>query len=126
MFADIIEIENDKIFDMRVYKDLCDFENEIQQLWGNYTLDIPAIEDETERKIVLRSMLISFYAEQTKKQLVIGSFRQRPQQEYKHILEFADNLDIVFGIETIYCVKDKEIIKNIRQGGNTSGKENDC
>lgn len=32
---------------------------------------------------------------------------------YEHAIEFSNNLDMIFGIETIYCVKDKDIIENI-------------
>ena len=42
---------------------------------------------------------------------------QRPQPLYEYAIEFADSLDMVFGIETIYCVKDIGIISNIRIGG---------
>lgn len=53
-----------------------------------------------------------------KRKLVIGNFRQRPQPLYTKIIEFANSLDIVFGIETIYCVKDTNVISNIHLGGN--------
>lgn len=43
----------------------------------------------------------------------IGTFRQRPQEKYRDAIEFADGLQIVFGAETIYCVKDQEILTNI-------------
>ncbi len=32
---------------------------------------------------------------------------------YEHAIEFSNSLDMIFGIETIYCVKDKDIIENI-------------
>ena len=92
LFADIIDIETDKIFDLRAYKDLCDFEEKIIQL---------------------RSLFISYYAEKNDKKLIIGNFRQRPQPMYEHAIEFSNSLDMIFGIETIYCVKDSNIIENI-------------
>ena len=70
-----------------------------------------------ERSIRLRAILISFFADKRKSKLVIGDFRQRPQPLHEHTIQFADSLDIVFGIETIYCVKDTNIISNIRIGG---------
>ena len=78
--------------------------------------------DDTERIILLRSMLISYYAEKKEKKLIVGNFRQRSQPKYEHSIEFANSLDMIFGIKTIYCVKDKDIIKNIRKGGRVDGK----
>lgn len=115
LFADIHDIEDDNIFDMRVYSDLCDFEKEIGKLFGKYTFNIEGIEDETERIIKLRSLMISYYTNITKKKLVIGNFKQRPRSDYDHIIEFSNGLDMVFGIETIYCAKDKDIISNVRR-----------
>lgn len=121
LFADIIDLEQDKILDMRIHSDLCDFESEISELLGKYKLELPDVDD-TERIILLRSMLISYYAEKKEKKLIVGNFRQRPQPKYEHSIEFANSLDMIFGIETIYCVKDKDIIKNIRKGGRVDGK----
>lgn len=114
IFADIIEVADADIFDLRVHKDLCAFEEKIREILEDCQLHIRGIEDETERIIVLRSLLIAFYAKECNKKLVIGNFRQRPQAEHNHAIEFADSLDMVFGIETIYCVKDINIISNIR------------
>ena len=62
-------------------------------------------------------MLISYYSDKNNKKLIIGNFRQRPQPLYEHAIEFSNSLDMIFGIETIYCVKDTGIIENIREGG---------
>lgn len=112
LFADIIDIEDDKIFDLRAYKDLCDFEREISHLFGEYSFELSGIED-VERIIILRALFISYYADRNDKKLVIGNFRQRPQLMYEHAIEFSNSLDMIFGIETIYCVKEKGIIENI-------------
>ncbi len=112
LFADIVDIDDDKIFDLRTYKDLCDFEKEISQLFGNYSFELSGIED-TEKVIKLRSFLLSYYADRNDKKLIIGNFKQRPQPMYEHVIEFSNSLDMIFGIETIYCVKDKNIIQNI-------------
>lgn len=116
LFADIIDICDKDIFDMRAYKDLQHFENIVRPMLKDYRFDISGL-DENERIIQLRSMLISFYAHEEKKKLIIGHFKQRPQPMYEHAIAFSDSLNMVFGIETIYCVKDKGIIKNVRQGG---------
>ena len=112
LLADIIDIDDDKIFDLRAHKDLCDFEKKISPLFGKYSFEVSGMED-IEKVIKLRAILISYYADRNGKKLVIGNFRQRPQPLYEHAIEFANSLDMIFGIETIYCVKDKDIIKNI-------------
>jgi hypothetical protein len=73
-----------------------------------------SIDNETERIILLRSLLVSYYADIKRKKLVVGIFNQRPQAEYEHTSAFAEEWDLVFGVETIYCVKDVSIIQNIR------------
>lgn len=118
LLADIENIPKKEIFDLRVKKDLECFEDFVNELLkGKDQIQIQGIEDEAERKIALRAMLISFYADAVCCKLVIGNFRQRPQPLNEHAIEFSDSLDMIFGIETIYCVKDTNIISNIRLGG---------
>ena len=118
ILADIEDIYKDETFDLRVKKDVDDFESFVNStLSDDYKIIIEGVDDEVERKILLRSMLISFYAEEKHYRLIIGNFKQRPQPLYEHTIEFADSLDMVFGVETIYCVKDTGIISNIRIGG---------
>lgn len=97
---------------MRAYKDLCDFEEEISPLFGEYEFELSGMND-IEKTIMLRAIFISYYADINNKKLVIGNFRQRPQPMYEHAIEFSNSLDMIFGIETIYCVKDIDIIENI-------------
>lgn len=120
LFADIIELEDDKILDLRVHKDLCEFEQGIREIFGDYKIEISGVEDDADKIIKLRAWLISYYADVSNKKLVIGNFRQRPQPLYEHAIEFSNSLDMIFGIETIYCVKDKNIIENVREGGETN------
>lgn len=118
VLADIIDIPKNEIFDLRVKKDLEAFEIFVQPLIEEYKeIVISQVDDETERIIQLRAMLISFYADEQSDKLVIGNFRQRPQPLYEHAIEFANSLDMILGIETIYCVKDGSILTNIRLGG---------
>ena len=118
ILADIEDIYKDETFDLRVKKDVDDFESFVNStLSDDYKIIIEGVDDEVERKILLRSMLISFYAEEKHYRLIIGNFKQRPQPLSEHTIEFADSLDMVFGVETIYCVKDTGIISNIRIGG---------
>lgn len=118
LLADIEDISKNDTFDLRVKNDLEHFESFVNELLNNEDkIEIQGVEDEIERKIALRAMLISFYADVEKCKLVIGNFRQRPQPLYEHAIEFSNSLDMIFGIETIYCVKDTSIISNIRLGG---------
>ena len=118
ILADIEDIYKDETFDLRVKKDVDDFESFVNStLSDDYKIIIEGVDDEVERNILLRSMLISFYAEEKHYRLIRGNFKQRPQPLYEHTIEFADSLDMVFGVETIYCVKDTGIISNIRIGG---------
>lgn len=73
-----------EIFDLRMHKDLCEFQNKIQPLLeeANAGIKINGIEDETERIIALRSILIEYYARIKNVKLVIGIFWQRPQEKY--------------------------------------------
>lgn len=113
VFANIADISKQEIFDMRVYQDLIKFEECISGLFDEHIFHIDDDMDETERIILLRKMLISYYADLKHRKLVIGNFRQRPQPQYEHAIAFANNLDMIFGIETIYCVKDTGIITSI-------------
>lgn len=113
VFADIIDIEDRNIFDLRTHKDLCDFEKQIRELLGEYSFELSGVDNNVEKVIMLRSMLISYYSDRNNKKLIIGNFRQRPQPMYEHAIEFSNSLNMIFGIETIYCVKDKSIIENI-------------
>jgi hypothetical protein len=118
VYADIENIPKKDIFDLRVKADLEAFEEFAKPiLLGEYKINVSAVEDDKERVILLRAMLISFYADKEKRKLVIGNFKQRPQPLYEHVIEFANSLDMIFGIETIYCVKDNNIISNICLGG---------
>lgn len=118
LLADIEDISKNDTFDLRIKNDLEHFESFVNELLNNEDkIEIQGVKDEIERKIALRAMLISFYADVEKCKLVIGNFRQRPQPLYEHAIEFSNSLDMIFGIETIYCVKDTSIISNIRLGG---------
>lgn len=118
VFADIVNVRRRDIFDLRVKENLEDFEQFTMNITNNNKrIRISQIEDDNTRIIELRAMLISYYVDNYKKKLVVGNFRQRPQPQYEHAIEFANALDMVFGIETIYCVKDTSIISHIYLGG---------
>lgn len=62
--ADIAYLPTNEIFDLRVHKDLCEFQKKIRSLFdeANSGIKIDGIEDETKRIITLRSILIDYYA----------------------------------------------------------------
>ena len=114
VYADIIDIPKEKIFDLRVHNDLCNFEKEVKDFLDDNPFGLESEElDVAEETIIKRAMLIGYYAKKNNFSLVIGNFLQRPRQENQHAIEFSQSLDMVFGIETIYCVKDLNIISNI-------------
>lgn len=112
--ADVLNLPKTDILDFRVHSDLCDFETVIRDVFDEDNgFKIDTVSDATERLIILRSMLIAYYVQKRKKKLVVGIFRQRPQVKYEHAITFANRLDLIFGVETIYCVKDVSILQNI-------------
>lgn len=117
LHADIIKVQDSDIMDLRTEKDLMELEKFSRELFGDYKIKLKSDEHDTEKIIKFRSVLIGFSADKLNKKLVIGTFRQRPQPKYEHAIEFANSLDMIFGIETIYCVKDSSIIENVRLGG---------
>ncbi|MDO4487152.1 MAG: hypothetical protein Q4C46_11285 [Bacillota bacterium] len=117
LFADVVDINKSRVFDLRVYKDLCSFESYINDVFGEYVFELDDNISAEEKQIVMRAIMIDFYSKKNNKQLVVGCFRQRSQPIYNHAIEFANRLELVFGVEIIYCVKDTSIISNIRQGG---------
>ena len=112
--VDVLNLPKRDILDFRVYKDLCDFETVTRDVFDeSNSFIIDTIDDATERRILLRSMLIAYYVQKRGKKLVVGIFRQRPQVKYEHAITFANSLDLIFGVETIYCVKDISILQNV-------------
>ena len=122
LFADILDIDDERILDLRAHQDLCDFEEYIKPLFGEYKFKIAGLENSNDEIIKLRSILISYYSDKNNKKLIVGNFRQRPQPRYEHAIEFSNSLDMIFGIETIYCVKDRDIIQNVYEGGKANEK----
>ena len=70
--------------------------------------------------ILLAAAVISFFmgeiidSQENNTKLVIGHFRQIENPMYVDVQASADRLQLVVGVETIYCVKDGSIISNIR------------
>lgn len=119
IFADVLNLNRDDIFDLRAHSDLKEFMNFVEVVFenNNCTFKISELKDEEERLIAFRSMLISYFADNTNKKLIIGTFKQREQNLYKNTMDFANTMNLLFGFETIYCAKDVNILSNIRLGG---------
>lgn len=116
VIADTIELSKESIFDLRTYKDLCAFQKFVEALLvekNKWSL-LEGGQEVSQERIVMRSILISFYAETYGKKLVVGHFMQLPNNNNNNIIPFANDMNLAFGIETIYCVKDIDIISNIR------------
>lgn len=112
--ADVLNLPKIDILDFRVHSELCNFETVIRDVFDEDNgFKIDTVSDATERLIILRSMMIAYYVKKRKKKLVVGIFRQRTQVKYEHAITFANKLDLIFGVETIYCVKDVSILQNI-------------
>lgn len=112
--ADIVDLDRCFILDLRAYNDLRDFVNKTEAKLKEQGFGIVDDIDDEEKLIILRSILISYYAQEYKKKLVIGNFQQRTQPKVADLFPKADGLRLVIGVETIYCVKDASIISNIR------------
>lgn len=75
VFADILDIDKEEVFDMRIYKELCNFKQYVSQILSVSEFHIDEIDDQHGRIIQLRAMLIAYYAQKFQKELVIGHFR---------------------------------------------------
>ncbi len=112
--ADIIDLDRTAIMDLRSYNDLVSFAEFVDQVLAESGLGIADDLDPDEKLIKIRALLISIYAQERQKKLVIGHFRQKTNSVYADGQSLADGLQLVIGIETIYCVKDSSIVSNIR------------
>ena len=112
--VDIIDLDRAFILDLRSYKDLAAFAEFVDQILAESDFDIDGDLDTNEKLIWKRALLISLYAQEQNKKLVIGHFRQIANPMFVDVQASADKLQLVVGVETIYCVKDGSIISNIR------------
>lgn len=112
--ADIVDLDRDYILDLRSYKDLQSFVDVVDSLLKISSFDIAEDMDEEEKIIILRGILISYYASEYNMKLVIGNFQQRSQPKFVELFPKAESLNLVIGVETIYCAKDSSILSNIR------------
>ena len=112
--ADIVDLDKELILDLRTYSDVQQFANFVDRILAEGDFNIAGDLDSTEMQIKKRAILISFYAQQCGKKLIIGHFRQVENPKFVDVQAAAERLQLVVGVETIYCVKDSCIISNIR------------
>lgn len=112
--ADIVDLDRDYILDLRVYSNLQHFSDFVDEVLEESNFDIAEDLDPNEALIKKRAILISFYAHEYNKKLIVGHFKQVPNPKFIDVQAAADKLQLVVGVETIYCVKDDSIVSNIR------------
>ena len=112
--AEIVELNKSFIFDLRAQKDLINFQNFADELLKGQGFSIQELDDNEKIKMT-RTMLIAFYSDQNNIKLVVGNFRQTSDGSKRDLYAYAEKWNLVFGVETIYCVKDVSILKNIRR-----------
>lgn len=113
-----ITVDKSSIFDLRIQKQMVDFQKFVIELFQGET-GIKIVKnsnfDEINEK---RAMYISFYASRSNKKMIIGCYKMRKRDEIKELYAFSESLNLIFNVETIYCIKDLSIIKsNIIIGG---------
>ena len=106
--VNILELPRNDIFDLRAYNSLLEFRKWLDPQLASSKQKVEP--DDMEGMIRLRAMLIDYYAQKTRKKLVVGIFNQRPRKEYIELSDDMKKWGIVLGVETIFCVKDTSII----------------
>ena len=112
--ADILDLDRNFILDLRDPNKFGEFFKIIEPVLNECELKICSGDDTQEELIKLRGILISTYAKKYDAKLVIGHFQQREQPVYSDFILNAARVKMVIGLETIYCVKNDEIISEIR------------
>lgn len=115
VIADIAPLSRSFILDLRSPDDLKEFAEFVDDFLSEVNFDIEEELSEAEIFEFKRAMLLSFYCEESNRKLIIGYFKQKAQDKVDSAKTFADSWELAIGIETIYCAKDLDIIKNIRR-----------
>nr|MBQ4318327.1 hypothetical protein [Clostridia bacterium] len=97
VYADIIDIPRDDILDLRDYGNLKDFAGFVNGFLENNPFSAENVSGD-ELIELLREAMISFYAKEKNKRLVIGYFSQRYQPKYEDMREFSNSMHLVYGI----------------------------
>ena len=108
VFADIIKLNVDYILDLRIKKEIKKLKEFTDDLFKNNSVHF----DDTNKK---RSAVLSFFLEKVNNIKLVISAVKREDDEIKNENSFIDSLGMLYNFETIYCVKDKSIIENVRK-----------
>lgn len=111
--ADIIELPKKFVLDLRSHTDVVQFGHFVNEILAEGSFDIEEDITEKDKLIVIRAALLSLFAKEKKKKLIIGNFKQNYQPALDNAFLIANDWQLVIGVETIYCVKDSCILTNI-------------
>ena len=114
VLADTNCILRKNILDLRAEDDLKNFISATESFLIENKFDFSEEIEDDERITKYRAALLDYYCLQNDVKIVIGCFKKENIDENN--VKLADKLNLVVGIETIYCVKDNKVICNIRGG----------
>lgn len=114
VYTDIVDLPKECILDLRDPKDLRQFTEEVNEILEADNFDIAGDIDPQDKLIILRSLILSYFANKHRKKLIVGMFYQREQSQISELVPKANAWQLAVGIETIYCVKDDTILSEIR------------
>lgn len=112
--ADIINIDREEVLNLRSFQGLEAFERFVDHILKECNFTVAGDEEEHEKIVKKRAILISLFCNEYGKKLVIGHFRQAPRSDVANLHIVAETWELVIGVETIYCVKEDTVIQNIR------------
>lgn len=115
VIVDIKDLSRSFILDLRSPDDLKNFADFVDAFLSENNFEIEGEMSEYERLQRKRALLLTFFCEENNRKLVVGYFKQQPQEKIDATRTFADSWQLAIGIETIYCAKDISIIENIRR-----------
>lgn len=115
VIADVKPLSRSSILDLRSNEDLKDFADFVENCLSDFHFCFENKISEDESLRLKRAMLLSFYCLENNIKLIVGYFRQNTPANMDAYKKFVDDWQLAIGIETIYCVKDVEIICNIRR-----------
>lgn len=123
-----VDVDRDLILDLRDVNSLYDLKKAAEGfLRGDSQIHYDGDDElsDEERLNRTRAILIDMFCKMKGFALVVGIFKQNDREERREILKYAESINIVSGVETIYCVKDTGILGrlNVRRR-KKNGKDN--
>lgn len=115
VIADLVQLNRSSILDLRSPDDLKKFADFVNEFLSKNDFSIANLSNKEDPVKLKRALLLSYFCNLYSQQLVIGYFRQEPQEKIDNTQHFANAWQLAIGIETIYCAKDPTIVHNIRR-----------